>query len=310
MNGVNLFIVYFNTRRSIKLLQKYHDLKENTCLLGEHFPFNIFHNSSMEHDILHPHWHDNIEIIYVNNGHAIFYIGNKPYNAMPGDILFVNSTELHSGYSIDNTLVDYYAVVFNKLLISSRIMDQYIIQYISPFTEGKLLFPNLIEKSLEYQPLIEQLIKSIIKEFEDKNYGYELKIKCYIILIIINISRYFPSIPAPEKDDKGKYISDLEHFNKLVDYVDKHYNDKITIEQAAGIMHLSPNYFCKLFKKMTGRTFIEFTNLYRINIAEKLLRTSDLSVTEISEKMGFCDVNYFSKVYKRYKHYPPSQCRK
>ncbi len=60
---------------------------------------------------------------------------------------------------------------------------------------------------------------------------------------------------------------------------------------------------------MTGLTFVKFLNLYRINAAEELLSKTSLSITEISEKTGFCNINYFCRIFKQFKGYAPSKYR-
>lgn len=284
------------------------ELKENTRLMDKYFPFNIFHNNSDHHNILSLHWHDNLEIIYMTQGHAIFYIGNQPFPAIPEDILFVNSKQLHAGYSVDNTHVDYYAIVFHKSLLSSNVPDP-LLEYISPLMEGQLLLPNKVDSKSELYKIIQTYILKIIEEFNHKKPGYELVIKSFLYLIIISILRD-TTHASDNRNTQNNYERQMERFNKLMAYIEEHFPEKISVKQAASIINLSPHHFCKTFKKVTGRTFVEFLNLYRINKAEELLRNTSLTITEIAERVGFCNINYFSRTFKEYKRYSPSQCRK
>lgn len=287
----------------------FNELREKTHLIDKYFPFNIFRNTPNSHNILRLHWHDNIEIIYLADGHAVFDIGGQSIDAVTGDIIFVNSGQLHSGYSVDNTYVSFYALVFNKSLLGSQVPDPYHIKYIAPFLEGHSLFPGKIGVSDENYNIFRTAIENTINEFNAKMPGYEIQIKLYLYSIIISVMRYYLPSYSPIKNDKP-YDKNIESFKILFSHIKQYYPEKITIEKASQIVNLSPFHFCKTFRKITGRTFIEFLNLYRVNEAEELLRSTSLSVTEIAERVGFCNINYFDKVFKEFKRYSPSQCRR
>lgn len=286
-------------------------LEENTKLTNKCFPFNIFDKSYTydTNNILYLHWHANIEIIYLIEGNAIFDIGNKSIEALPGDIIFVNSKQLHTGFSINNTNIKYHSIVFNKSLIQNNIFDQFYNKYIAPFMEDKILFPNKINTSTANYYILKGYIENIILEFNNKQAGYEIMIKNYINSIILFIIRN-NNFLSNNLTSNQVFINTEKQFEDLFKYVSENYPKKMSINEAASIVNLSPYYFCRTFKKLTGKTFTQFVNLYRINMAEYLLRSTNMSVTEIAEKTGFCNLNYFSKIYKDFKKYPPTDCRK
>jgi AraC family transcriptional regulator, transcriptional activator of pobA len=291
-------------------MASFQELKENTDLIDRYFPINIFRNQSHWYGVLGIHWHENIEIIYMLQGEADFNIGGQTVSARPGDILFVNSGLLHTGYNKqEGTLVEYYAIVFNKALLASHTPDPHHIKYITPFLEDEIHFPLKVEKGQENYPLLQEVLLKAIDEFSGKAPGYEIMIKAYFQHLTVSIFRYFclldPAKKLPEIYDKN-----IENIKKLITHVEKHYDNKISIEEAAGFVNLSSFYFCKTFKKITGRTFVEFLNLYRVNKAEELLRSTQLPITDIAEKVGFCNINYFDRIFKQAKQYPPSACRK
>lgn len=74
--------------------------------------------------------------------------------------------------------------------------------------------------------------------------------------------------------------------------------------------NMSNQHFCRLFKAYTGKTFIEFLSLYRLEQSNLLLITTDVPITQIPERTGFCNANYFARVYKNRYGHPPSYTRK
>lgn len=86
--------------------------------------------------------------------------------------------------------------------------------------------------------------------------------------------------------------------------------EAISIGQAAELAGWSPYYFCRRFKQVTGRTFVEYVNMQRMNEAEKLLRSSTLTLERIAENVGLGNAGYLTKLFKKYKGCPPSRYNK
>lgn len=91
--------------------------------------------------------------------------------------------------------------------------------------------------------------------------------------------------------------------------VENNYHLNISLGQLANCVHLNPTYFCGLFKKETGMSFIEYRTLIRIKNAKRLLSDSDMTVCEISSKTGYTDPKHFYKLFKRFVGMTPSEFR-
>ena len=96
---------------------------------------------------------------------------------------------------------------------------------------------------------------------------------------------------------------------KVLDYINKHYMEDITIKKLADYVHLSPTYLCLLFKQNVGKTINACTKEVRISKAVKLLSNSDLLLYEIADRVGYKDANYFAKVFKELTKCTPSMYR-
>ena len=113
-----------------------------------------------------------------------------------------------------------------------------------------------------------------------------------------------------------KHLSDAVGIRKdsvvvrrAFDYVQKNYKDAISSSSASKRLGYEAKYFARIFSRDAGLHFHKFLALYRINIAKRLLKNSRLSVTGISEKVGFQDSNYFSATFRRLARCSPSQYR-
>ncbi|MFD2332965.1 response regulator [Cohnella sp. GCM10020058] len=101
-----------------------------------------------------------------------------------------------------------------------------------------------------------------------------------------------------------------EDFGKLLSHIHAHYSDDLYLGDLSREFHISPTYLCELFRKKTGQTFTKYMNELRLDKAREYMKLSDVSMAEISEKVGFKDYFYFSKLFKKNYGVSPAQYRK
>ncbi len=121
------------------------------------------------------------------------------------------------------------------------------------------------------------------------------------------------------EDEARKIISFLEDENnaryrheitRAVAYIYEHFNEQIELNEVAEHIHLSPYYLSRLFKKETGRNFIDFLNEVRINKAKELMKDTPLKLYEIAEKVGYHDNAYFGQMFKKHVGTSPGDFRR
>lgn len=287
------------------------ELKEYPKLEETDYPFRLFFNQIQEarpeQNILFLHWHEHFEIILMRSGRAIFHVDSKPYETGPGDVLIVPSGGLHVGFSLAHGLIDYVSIVFHPSLFKDRSQDTQHEQLVAPYLNNRCRFPVMPALLLPESTASYPLLQSIIQEVERKEPAFQLVVKNLLHLFFMMLSRCFP---PPQRQTDYRSSLNRERFKTLLEHLEQHYDEKMSIEEAARSVNLNPFHFCKMFKKLTGRTFIDHVNLLRINEAERLLLESDLTVTEIAGNVGCDNPNYFTKLYKQYKGKTPSQARK
>ena len=92
--------------------------------------------------------------------------------------------------------------------------------------------------------------------------------------------------------------------------IESNYCEKITLSQLAETVGFSVHHFCRTFKQLTGKTTTDYMNHIRLDKAVYYLKQSDCNITEIALKCGFENINYFSRVFKKYYSVSPTQYRK
>ena len=108
-------------------------------------------------------------------------------------------------------------------------------------------------------------------------------------------------------------FSEARHANlihRCIQYIGTHYAGKITLEETARLVYLSPPYLSRIFKEETGSTFQEYVSAVRIEKAKQLILRGDLRLSDIALMVGYEDQSYFTKVFRRLVGCSPSQFRK
>lgn len=96
-----------------------------------------------------------------------------------------------------------------------------------------------------------------------------------------------------------RYTNSKLLINRALNYIDQHYDQKISLEDVAKKLHLSKHYLCNAFKKATGENMSLYINKLRIEKAKRLLVESDGKIKEVFEEVGYSNQQYFSKVFKK-----------
>ena len=165
----------------------------------------------------------------------------------------------------------------------------------------------LVEEALDKNLVLEMYKKSIgnNKELdEDFFQGYSVD----------NIEKLKKGISNAMID---AYVSEYKYDKKIsstlkpaIEYIYKNKSENITVENMAKVCHISQSYFSRLFSKEMGDSFSNYISKLKINWAKELLEESDMSVSQISDELGFNEPGYFIKIFKKYEGVTPSVYRK
>jgi AraC-like DNA-binding protein len=245
--------------------------------------------------ILKKHWHEEFMIFYIEKGNAVIHCNAQSIPLSAGDLVITNCNDIHYQENRGNHLVEPYILFDLASLLSPKDVCQ--TKYIAPLLQGRLRFQNKIEGDNE---LIRQVLE-LINQYEEQEYGYELLVKAglYRILALL-LQRYAMTVPDTIKNRQQHLLL------PVIQYVEEHYDQKITLHGLAAMANMSPPHLCRLFKSITGMPPIAYVNYLRINAAMALLQEHRLSIGEVALTVGFNDSNYFSRLFKKYKNISPA----
>ncbi|MBP1044819.1 helix-turn-helix domain-containing protein [Enterococcus sp. BWM-S5] len=271
--------------------------------LDKEFPFRILVNDG--NILTTPHWHRELELIYVTKGTITLGINDQPYTLSEGGIVFINSGDIH--YVLASPGSERLVYQFDFSFFSSVSTEEADISHSFPD-----IFPLSIHWSEEDQKKVREILENVYLENRERHPGYQYVIKSAIFQLAVLFIRKLPKRENRKVQEINgiKNNEILEKLDQVFRYVENRYQQHISLQDAASEVGYSPFYFTRFFKKNTGKTFITFLNDYRIDKAKWLLINSDKNVSQIISEVGFESDKTFYRLFKNSLMLSPLEYRK
>ncbi len=242
------------------------------------------------------HWHLEMEIIYIKKGRGVVSINLTPALVQEGDIILIVPGQLHGISQHENMRMEYENILFDLNMLITKHNDICTADYLLPLSQTNIL-PEIIytPQHSKYERIAFWIDRAdeICKTFPP---AYPLAIKgCLFSLFYELFSDWDKDASTMAADSRPS----LQKLKSIIKYVENHYHEHITIETIANLCDYSQSHFMRYFKKAMGTTFINYLNDYRLVIAARLLLSSDSTVLSISEEVGFDNLSYFNRCFKK-----------
>jgi YesN/AraC family two-component response regulator len=268
------------------------------------FPFKMY---SVQGDgIICTGFHERaMEIIEITAGNVFVQIGTEFAEAKAGDFLYVPPTMVFRVESRDGE-AGMRSMVFDSSIIEINMenFDTEIFYMFYVQSKNKIV---VFEKGHPVYATLSQYMQESYDEYISKDVCYKLPIRANIYLMMTSLLRYY----CGSKNELDRMIyHNVMRLRPIINYITDHYKEKIYIDTLAEMITVSPDYFTKMFKDSIGKTPIDYINTLRINRAMQMLATTDTSVNDISDELGFSNSNYFHKIFKQYMETSPAAYRK
>lgn len=283
--------------------QNYHEIKSHTSF---DFPYNTYLCSIPLDFIQVPlHWHEELELIVIKKGTGIVSVDFFTRTVTAGDIVLILPGQLHSIEQNTVFSMEYENILMNPAMLISGKQDLCALQFIIPLMEGQIATDIFITPEQSYHRDAAHCINEIDKLCDARPQGYQLAVKGWLFHFL-----YLLILNQKNRDSVSKSkTKSLEKLKTILKYVEEHYTESITIDDMASLSYYSKSHFMKFFKSHMGMGFVEYLNEYRLTIAARLLSTSDDSILEIASAVGFDNLSYFNRLFKRKFHDTPGHYR-
>lgn len=248
------------------------------------------------------HFHPEYELTLILKGEGQRYIGQQVNEFFAGDLVFLGANLPHCWVNqpIENQKASAIVIQFGELFLGKGILELPEMQKVKAFLENSKSGFEIVGKTKEI--LTERIIALQHKTSLQKIAGL---LEIFDILMlkkeIITIDDFFFEHQYNQ--------SETARFQKVFSYLIENFKEEITLEQIANIADLSPTSFCRYFKNITKKTFVEVLIEFRLQYACQLLNKTDLPIQQIAFESGFGDVPYFNKLFRKHKNQTPKEWR-
>jgi AraC family transcriptional activator of pobA len=256
------------------------------------------------------HRPDHCELILIDQGEVLYETENREYRLHKGDLIVVGSKVLHRCRKIDGPVIPAKAIVL--LFLPEPVADTHTwggtLNLLTPFSLAEYGFTPVIPGSTGIPRKVRCLVNQMHSLLPVTSADSIAGIKIYLHLILFLLARYSAGLPElQERVHRDSQM--LERLRPLLNFLEAHYQEDISLTQAARLVSISPSHFIHCFKLVTGISFINYLNQLRIAKSQSFLVETCSSVSDVGQQVGFSSHSYFTSLFRRYAKMTPTQYR-
>lgn len=169
------------------------------------------------------------------------------------------------------------------------------------FSSDKISVQNLNRES---NLIIHEIFFEIFKEYSRKNPGYQLMIRAKFVEFLLLLNRL-----NAEKNAQGISKNKQQVIEKILKYIQENCDTEFRLEEMALQCNMNPSYFCRIFREQAGVPVFQYINQVRIQKACSLLKRTNISIIEIAFSVGYQNLSFFNRCFKRIMRMSPRQYR-
>lgn len=235
------------------------------------------------------HFHSEYEIYYLLSGERYHFISDRTYHVKPGDIVFINTFDLHRTSEAGIPNHERMLIRFKKDFWASNNDIQNVLHTLFDSNH------NIIRLGVTEQNIIENLFSKMLQEVQSRQTGCETLLKSLLAQLLVFCCRNakqntFNSFEHPSEVHK--------RVSAIAQYINANYRYGLTLASLSEKFFVSPYYLTRIFKNATGFTIVEYINNIRIKQAQKFLIDTKWKMDKISESCGFGSTSSFGRVFK------------
>ncbi len=236
------------------------------------------------------HWHDDLEFISVLSGSMDYHVNGQLFHLEAGQGIIVNARQLHYGFSSAHRECVFYCVLLHPMLLCAS--QQIDCGFVAPILSDASLPCIFLDSRIPWQEAILADIETIYLCRERENAPLYIQNAFYHIWILLNEN----ALSARQVIRQDRSLAVLKD---MLAFVQSSYTGRVSLEDIARSGNVSKSTCLAIFKKYLQDTPANYLIGYRLKKAMKLLRDTDLSVTEIALEVGFGGASYFSEAFRK-----------
>ena len=269
--------------------------------LDKEFPFHVtlFHFQSGNYTPTW-NWHERLELTMPLDGRVRMGMGEQTVELAPGDLLVVDNLKLHNVEDFPG---------FDTRVVVMSFMPEFVYTPGSPACDYAFLLPFYTKREGHPHvlravddlagPVYSAMTELLQRYFKSQSVPHSQSgCKASFLQILYWLMLRFQASEVL-RSEFVQHRQQADRLARLFEYVRLNYAERITVEQATQLVHMSQAQFMKVFKKVSGMTFVAHVTRVRITQALRLLRETNLTIAEIAAQTGFSDQSYFDRRFRQ-----------
>ena len=279
--------------------------------LDKEFPFHIALFRLKSGDFTPTwNWHERLELTMCLDKPTRMRMGDESVEIAPGDLLVVDNLKLHNFEDFPG---------FNSRVIAMTFMTEFVhapgspacdYSFLLPFFTRQEGHPHILRASDELAAPVFQWMAELLQRYYSAGSGAHRQAGCKasFLQILYSLVCRFQTAEVLHSEFVQRR-QQAERLARLFEYVRINYMNRISVDEAAKLVHMSPAQFMKIFRKVSGMTFVAYITRVRLAQSLRLLRETNRTIAEIAASTGFPDQSYFDRRFKQAFHKSPRQFR-
>ena len=270
------------------------------------FPYNTYLCSiPLDFSSVPVHWHEEMEFIVVKKGRGLVTLDRESRLLEAGQAVIVLPGQLHGIRQYQQERMEYENIIFRLEMLLPKEGDVCGPKFLEPYRDGKLLYPAWIDGSALYHEEMLECIRKMDELSEQRPRGYPLAVKGWLFqFFFLMFSRVEPTL-AEEGREKS-----LDKMKRILRSIEVDYGKPLSIKEMAEFSGFSESHFMKFFKNHMGVPFVSYLNDYRLTLAARALAEGQEDVLTVAMDVGFSNVSYFNRLFKKKFRMTPLEYRK
>ena len=268
--------------------------------LHNEYPYT-FHHVDLRHTMVPWHWHEALEFDYVVAGSVKVSTAGQTQTFQKGEAFFINTNVLTSMVNSQDCMLDSH--LFHAVLLGGHFKSVFETKYLNPVLQNRNLDLLPLRGQTQIQRQIIGRLRQLAQLQQQQNTEFQTRSLLGEIWLLLL---------EELKNTQLQHIStkNQDRLLTMMAFIQENYAEKLTLEDIAGAAAVSTRECLRCFRSTIDRSPVEYLMDYRLQMALKLLESSDLPVTEVAMRTGFGSSSYFSKIFRRTYGKTPAQHRK
>ena len=285
-------------------MKKLHSLsleqKENAKHGETFFPVQKYITRlASDYPVVTTHWHEEAELTLITKGNCLYQIDLIDYEVNEGDILFVPPLFLHSISLGSSEEIFSETYVFHLNFLGGNSTDICSTRYLAPMMNQEFSIPYLITPEHPAYASLRKIINQITSLYDEAIIGYELALKSLFLQALFLLLQY------SKKNTSFETGTPSDKLKNVLDYIEMHFAEPISVSELAKLIFYSDYHFMRFFKKHMNMTCVEYINNLRLEKSVELFEQGNTSILDVSLSVGFHNLSYFHRAFKKKYHMTP-----